>query len=142
VPRPAKAELAIAHLSVDRRLECPPELSGVEAEIFRQTVASMPLRHFAAEDLPLLCAHSRAVALERRAAEELAVGATCAGGTLPSPWLAVRDRSAQTLLRYAVRLRLGPRAREPVHQRSGTSNPKSNRPPSYYEIMEREREKR
>jgi hypothetical protein len=139
VPRASKTELTIAHLSPDRRLECPPELGGLEAEIFRQTVASVPLRHFAADDLAFLCAYCRAAALERRASEELAARATV--GDQPSPWLAVRDRSAVTMLRYAVRLRLGARAREPVHQRSGKANPKSERQPSYYEIMERERER-
>ena len=61
MPRQSQASLSIAHLSPHSRLVCPPELGGVEAEIFR--------------DLPLLCAYARAAALERRAAEELQAGA-------------------------------------------------------------------
>jgi phage terminase small subunit len=136
VPRLSKAALTIARLSADRRLECPPELGGVEAEIFRQTIASMPIRHFAAEDSVLLCAYCRAAALERHAAEELAARATV--GDQPSPWLAVRDRSVLTMLRLAVRLRLGPRARD-HNVRVRAVKEGTARQPSYYELMGRER---
>ena len=84
MPRRSNASLTIAAFSPGlRRLEPPPELGEVEARVFRETVAALAIDHFQAEDLPLLCAYARAVVLERRAAEELAVMATV--GEVASP---------------------------------------------------------
>jgi phage terminase small subunit len=131
VPRKSKAELSLVHLTPGRRLEPPPELGGIEREIFLQTVAAVAFDHFASEDLPLLTAYCRAAALERRAAEELAAGATV--GNQPSPWLAVHASAIRSLERLSVRLRLGPRSRNPTNRRSV----KGARRPSYYATMER-----
>jgi hypothetical protein len=38
----------------------PSELGGIEAAIFKQTVASVATGHFAPEDMALLCAYARA----------------------------------------------------------------------------------
>jgi hypothetical protein len=132
VPRKSKAELSLVHLAPGRRLEPPPELGGIERETFLQTVAAAAFDHFAAEDLPLLTAYCRAAALERRAAEELAVGATV--GNQPSPWLSVHASAIRSLERLSVRLRLGPRSRNPTNRRSM----KGARRPSYYATMERQ----
>ena len=114
-----------------RRLEPPPELGEVEARVFRQTIAAAAIDHFQAEDLPLLAAYARAVVLERRAAEELAVAATA--GKVPSPWLAVHTQMARTVMQLTIRLRIGPRSRAPSNNRR-SSKPVS--PPSYYDTME------
>ena len=134
MPRESQAALTIAHLNPGRRLEPPPELGGIEAEIFRQTVASVAVDHFQPEDMTLLCAYCRAVALERRAAEELRACAVVSDRV--SPWLAVHTQMARTMMQLSVRLRLGPRSREPNNRRRAA---KSKAPPSYYETMERSR---
>lgn len=130
MPRKSKAELSLVHLASGRRLEPPPELGGIEREIFLQTAAAVAFDHFSTEDLPLLTAYCRAAALERRAAEELAAGATV--GAMPSPWLAVHASAIRSLERLSVRLRLGPRSRNPTNRRSV----KGARRPSYYATME------
>jgi phage terminase small subunit len=104
-------------------------LGGVEAEIFRHVVASVPAEHFQAEDLHLLAAYSRAAALERRAAEELQACAVV--GSQPSPWLAVHASAVRSLAALATKLRLGPRSRNPNNRRAA----KSGATPSYYETM-------
>jgi uncharacterized membrane protein len=76
-------------------------LGGVEAEKFPHTVAGVPPDHFAAEDVPLLTAYCRAAALERRAAEELVVGATI--GSQPSPWLSIYTSAVRSLAALSVR---------------------------------------
>jgi hypothetical protein len=54
MPRRSSASLTVAAFNADaRRLDCPAELSGLEAEILRQTVASVTPNHFAAEDMVL-----------------------------------------------------------------------------------------
>jgi hypothetical protein len=57
MPHRSNAELTVASLMPGlRRLNRPPDLGGVEAAIFRRTVAAVPASHFAAEDMVLLCA--------------------------------------------------------------------------------------
>jgi hypothetical protein len=131
MPRQSQASLSLAHIG-PRRLEPPPELGAgsIEREIFRQVVASVPVAHFQPEDLPLLCAYARMCAQERRASEELAAGAVVGGA--PSPWLAVQASTVRSLSTLMVRLRLGPRARDPNNQRRAA---KSTAPPSYYDTM-------
>jgi hypothetical protein len=133
LPRQSKAALTLAHVG-PRRLEPPPELGegSIEREIFCQVVASVPPAHFQPEDVTLLAAYARSAALERRSAEELQV-CVVAGGS-PSPWLAVHATAVRSLSTMAVRLRLGPKARQPDRRRM--ARPASQ--PSYYQLMERE----
>ena len=54
MPHPSNAELTVASLMPGlRRLNRPPDLGGVEAAIFRRTVAAVPASRFAAEDMVL-----------------------------------------------------------------------------------------
>jgi hypothetical protein len=127
LPRRSSAALTVAAFSPGlKRLE-PPELGGVEFDIFRQTAASVPASHFQPEDLVLLCAYARAATLERRATEELQASAVV--GSQPSPWLAVHASAVRSLSTLTVRLRLGPRSRDPNHQR--TAKVKASQ--SYYD---------
>jgi hypothetical protein len=129
MPRRSQASLSIAAFTPDlRRLEPPPELGGVEAEIFRLTVNSVAATHFQAEDLPLLCAYARAAALERRAAEELQAGHA-------SPWLAVYGVAMRAVSTLSVRLRIGARSRS-----TNTRSPKPGLPPSAYDLMRGQRD--
>jgi hypothetical protein len=109
-----------------RVLEPPAELGEIEAAIFRQVVASVADAHFTAEDLGLLCAYSRALALERRASDELAAAAV---GNHQA-WLPVYTVAVRALSTLSVRLRLGPKSRHPNNSRR--TSKKS--PPSYYEL--------
>jgi phage terminase small subunit len=128
--RRSTASLTIAHLTPGpHRLAAPPELAGVEAEVFRSTVAAVSPSHFTGEDMPLLAAYCRACALERRASEELAVAATV--GATPSPWLAVHASAVRTLALLSTRLRIGPRSRDPSNRRPA----KTGASPSYYDQM-------
>ena len=132
MPRRSTASLSIAHLSpLPGRLQPPPELGAIEAEVFRATVAAAPLGHFAAEDLPLLCAYCRAIVLERRAAEELAAGAVV--GSAVSPWLAVHGQMVRALAQLSVRLRIGPKSRAPSNTRRSAGSGK--RTPSAYDAL-------
>jgi hypothetical protein len=87
----------------------------IEAAIFRKVVASVPHDHFSAEAGDLLSAYCRALALERRASEELATAATIGGQA--SPWLAVYATAVRALATLTVRLRSGPKARHPSNTR-------------------------
>jgi hypothetical protein len=131
MPRQSQASLSLAHIG-PRKLEPPPELGegSIEREIFRQVVASVPPAHFQSEDLPLLCAYARLCAQERRASEELAAGAVVGGS--PSPWLAVQASTVRSLSTLTVRLRLGPRSRQPANTRRPGKPPT----PIYYETMD------
>jgi phage terminase small subunit len=132
MPRQSQASLALAHIG-PRRQEPPPELGegSIEREIFRQVVASVAPAHFQPEDMTLLCAYCRAAALERRSAEELAAGAVVGGS--PSPWLAVHASAVRSLSTLTVRLRLGPRSRDPNNRRRMA---KAMAPPIYYDQMD------
>lgn len=129
MPRRSAASLSIVAIG-PRKLEAPPELGegSIEREIFMGTVASVAADHFAAEDLALLCAYSRACALERRASEELAACAVV--GDRPSPWLDVHASAVRAMSTLTIRLRLGPRSRS-HHTRTAKPGPA----PSYYEQM-------
>jgi len=97
MPRRSTASLTVAAFAPDRgRLGPPPELGGVEADVFRQTVASVSADYFAAENMTLLCAYARAAALERRAAEELQA---CAVGL----WRTTGNHGRSANLRVRVR---------------------------------------
>ena len=131
MPRQSQSSLSIAHIgSGARRLEPPAELGEIEAAIFRKVVAGVPHDHFSAEDSDLLSAYCRALALERRASEELAAAGIV--GNQASPWLAVYATAVRALSILTVRLRLGPKARHPNNTRRLS---KSVSPPSYYDTM-------
>ena len=134
MPRRSAASLTIL-TSGPRRLEPPPELRGTEADVFRQTVASMAADHFQGEDILLLAAYCRAAALERRAAEELQIGAVV--GSMPSPWLAVHASAVRSMATLATKLRIGPRARNPANRRAAKAGPA----PSYYDQMTTEQDR-
>lgn len=128
MPRRSQASLSIAHIGPGpRRLEPPAELGEIEASIFRQVVASVAHEHFTAEDVGLLCAYSRAMALERRASDELQASAV---GSLQA-WLPVYSASIRAIASLTVRLQLGPKSRHPNNSRR-MSKPSS--PPSYYDL--------
>jgi phage terminase small subunit len=130
LPRRSSAALTIASFAPGlKRLEPPPELGGVELDIFRQTVASVPASHFQPEDLVLLCAYARAAAMAQRAAEEVAARPTI--GDRPSPLVDIHSQAVRSLTQLTVRLRLGPRSRDPNHQRSA----KVKASQSYYDII-------
>jgi phage terminase small subunit len=109
-------------------------MGGIELQIWTEVVSGADSEHFQASDAPLLAAYCRAAALERRAAEELAVSAVAHGA--PSPWLAVHKSAVHSLMEVAVKLRLTPKARTPG-QRAGKRGP----PPSYYDMMDQQRGK-
>ena len=76
MPRQPQVTLSVAHIGPGAwRLEPPAELGEIEAAIFRKVVAGVSHDHFSAEDSDLLCAYSRALALERRASDELQAAA-------------------------------------------------------------------
>lgn len=128
MPRRSKASLTIASITPIRRLEPPPELGPIDAEVFRSTVASVAPSHFQAEDVPLLASYARTVVLLRQASAELAREPVV--GTAPSPWLRVHSGLIRSLAILTTRLRLGPRARD-HHPR--TAKPASQ--PSFYATM-------
>jgi phage terminase small subunit len=111
-----------------RTLEPPADLGEIEAVIFRQVVASVAHEHFTAEDLGLLCAYCRALALERRASDELAAAAV---GSLQA-WLPVYSAAVRAVSTLSVRLRLGPKSRHPNKVRRPGKMPPSR--PSYYDL--------
>jgi phage terminase small subunit len=115
-----------------RVLEPPVEFTAgsLERQIWVETAQSVPDGHFAPEDAGLLAAYCRALALERRASDELAASAVT--GSMPSPWLAVYTTATRAISTYAVRLRIGPRARSHNVRRSN----KPVREPSAYELMD------
>jgi phage terminase small subunit len=116
MPRQPQLTLSVAHIGPGaQRLAPPAELGKIEAAIFKQVVASVPYEHFCAENVALLCAYSRAMALERRASEELAASAVV--GRAPSPWVAVHSAAIRSISTLAVRLRIGPKSRHPNNTR-------------------------
>jgi phage terminase small subunit len=109
-----------------RVLEPPADLGEVEAAIFRQVVASVAHEHFTPEDQPLISAYARALALERRASDELAAAAV---GNHQA-WLPVYAAAVRAISTLAVRLRLGPKSRHP----NNTRRSKLTSSPSYYDL--------
>jgi hypothetical protein len=105
-------------------------LSPDERQIFLDLVASAKAEHFRASDLPLLSAYCRAIALERRSAQELAAGDDKA--------LARWERAVKAMVALSMRLRLSPQSRAP----NNPSRPggKPERPLSVYERMSLEAE--
>jgi hypothetical protein len=113
------------------RLKPPSSLSKVEQAIFIDIVASVAAGHFAASDMPLLCAYARAVAEEELAGRELRRGGHVVNGK-PSPWIVIQEKSVRALVSLSMRLRLSPQARK-QHAPAAPG-----RPLSYYERMKLE----
>jgi hypothetical protein len=117
MPRRSAASLSV--LSVvgpEPRLLPPPEMGGIERQIWMQVVAGTGPNHFQASDAPLLGAYVRACALERRASDELAISVVQNGA--PSSWLAVHGSAVRSMVSSAVKLRQSPKGRTPG-QRAG-----------------------
>jgi hypothetical protein len=126
MPRRSAASFAIPSVTgAPIRLSPPSDLTPDERQIFLDLVASCRPEHFRVGDLPLLSAYCRAIALERRSAQELAAGDDKA---------VVRWNAAtKAMLGLAMRLRLSPQSRQP----NNPSRPggKPERPLSVYERM-------
>jgi hypothetical protein len=130
MPRQSEAALSLAHIGpVSRRLEPPAELGEIEAATFRQTVASMPLEHFAPEDVSLLVAYSQAAVLAQKAAAELAAHPVVDGRV--SPWLTIQKEQVRLLAQLSVRLKIGPKSRRPDSRRAG----RPMAAPDAYEVL-------
>jgi phage terminase small subunit len=115
-----------------KRLEPPADVQGIDRDIFKATVASLPASHFLPEDTEMLRAYCAAAAMARRAAAEMQ--ASPLAGDKPSPWLKVHTTAIRSMAQMSVRLRLGARSRD-----HNVRSAKPVSPPSYYEIMEQKR---
>jgi hypothetical protein len=136
MPRRSASKLSIVAIGPGlRRLQPPPDMTegSLERRLFTETVSSVAADHFAAEDGILLAEYVRTAALAQRASTELAACATV--GDRASPWLEVHATAVRSLDRLAMRLRLGPRARQPTTQRPGTGQAQ----PSAYDTLLRDR---
>jgi phage terminase small subunit len=112
------------------RLSPPSDLTPDERQVFCDLVASSKPEHFRASDLPLLSAYCRAIAIERRSAQELAAGDDKA--------LARWNGATKAMVSLSMRLRLSPQSRAPNNpSRPGS---KLERPLSVYERMSLEAE--
>ena len=92
------------------RLRPPAFLAPEEAEVFADIIAATSARHFRPSDLPLLTAYAQAIATQRMAAAEFKKQPLVSGR--PSPWAAVEERAAKTMVMLSLRLRLSPQARD------------------------------
>jgi hypothetical protein len=137
MPRRSNNSLPVAYIGPGpRRLEPPPDMAegSLERRLFMETVASVAADHFSAEDAILVAEYARSAALAQRASQELAAFSTV--GDRASPWLEVHSAAVRSLDRLAVRLRLGPRARQPnTRRRPGTGQAR----PSAYDVLLRDR---
>jgi hypothetical protein len=133
LPRRSAASLSVTAFNPGLQRLLPPtdmQSGSLERRLFLETVSSVAAVHFAAEDGILLAEYARTAALAQRASSELAACATM--GDRASPWLEVHSAAVRSLDRLAVRLRLGPRARQPNNQRRpGTGQA----PPSAYDML-------
>ena len=105
MPRPSK--FADPHVDgVPARLEPPLSLSPAERDVFVSLVASIDRKHLHASDLPLVVNYVRAIALEQRAAGELAKD------PVNTRWLALWEKASRQMTASAARLRLSPQSRQ------------------------------
>jgi hypothetical protein len=137
-PMPRRSSNALSTVAIGpglRRLQPPSDMAegSLERQLFLETVSSVAADHFAAEDGVLVAEYARTAALAQRASTELAACATV--GDRASPWLEVHATAVRSLDRLAMRLRLGPRARQPTAQRRpGTGRAQ----PSAYDALLRD----
>jgi hypothetical protein len=135
MPRESQAAMAVTRIGSSVRLAPPAELGEAEVDVFRRTVAAVPAGHFLPEDLDLLAAHARVTVLERQAAA--ALGEAIASGGKVGVLAAAHSQVSRALMNLVVRLRLGPRARDPTHRRrSAMAVKQGGGALSYYEIMD------
>jgi hypothetical protein len=126
MPRKSAASFAIPSVTgAPPRLSPSVDLTPDERQIFIDLVASAKAEHFRASDLPLLSAYCRAIALERRSAQELAAGDDKA--------LARWEKATKAMVALSMRLRLSPQSRAPNNPSRPGSKPE--RPLSVYERM-------
>jgi hypothetical protein len=115
--RSAASHLAVIPGSPPERLRPPSELRAAERRIFLDIVNAVKPEHFKSSDLPLLCAYTRAIDMERRSAGD--------------PKALGRWASAiKAMCVLSVRLKLSPQARAPNKPRpSGKPQPVQSYPP-------------
>jgi hypothetical protein len=123
MPRPSRAALTTAPVAFLRRLEPPSDLTGLERQIWLETVAAAP-SEFQPEDNELLRCYCVAAAQFRRATEMVSAGDVRTG-------LPLQAASSAMLMRAATRLRLGPRGRRP----NGTRVSGGKSEPSAYDML-------
>ena len=127
--RPSASSLSVVALHSARRVEPPPNLSKVESEIFRKTVASCDPSHFVASDVPLLVAYAKAIVTNDKAYDELNRNYSRDAANL---W----DRSMKNFISLSRSLRLGPRSR--LDNRAAMRKQRGQ--PSAYDLMRNEDE--
>jgi hypothetical protein len=124
MPRRSAASLAFPSVTgAPPRLLPPADLAPDERQVFCDLVATSKPDAFRASDLPLLSAYTRAIALERRSAEELAAGDDKA--------LARWEKATKAMVALSMRLRLSPQSRQ-AHNPTRPGS-RVERPLSYYE---------
>jgi len=126
MPRRSAASFAIPSVTgAPPRLSPSADLAPDERQVFCDLVASSKPDAFRSSDSPLLAAYCRAIALERRSAQELAAGDEKA--------LARWNGATKAMVALSMRLRLSPQSRQP----NNPSRPggKPERPLSVYERM-------
>jgi hypothetical protein len=126
MPRQSAAAAFPSVSGTPARLSPPSDLAPDEREVFVDIIAASKPDAFKASDLPLLCAYTRAIVLERRSAAELAAGDDKA---------VVRWNAAiKAVVSLSMRLRLSPQARQPNNP-SNRPGSRPERPLSYYEMQ-------
>jgi phage terminase small subunit len=99
-----------AHIGTRRRVQPFSKLAAGPAKVFAHIVRSVDQSHFSEVDLPLLEAYANSAHLAAQAAEEIEQsGAVVAGKA--SPWLAVQEKAAKSLVALSARLRICPQSR-------------------------------
>jgi hypothetical protein len=124
MPRQSAASLGFPSVTgLPPRLSPPADLGVEERQVFLDLIAASRADSFRPSDSPLLSAYCRAIALERRSAQELAAGDAQALGR----W----NGAVKAMLGLAMRLRLSPQARAPNNPSRPGAKPE--RALSYYE---------
>ena len=103
-------------------------MTSDEREIFCDLVAASKPDAFKASDLPLLVAYTRAIGLERSAAQQLAAEPDNKGAMMR--W----EKSTKAMVALSMRLRLSPQSRAPNNPTNRPGS-KPERELSYYEKM-------
>jgi hypothetical protein len=113
--RKSSATLMAPDLDGLDRLKPPASLSKSECAIFKQLVGAVDKKHFRESDLPLLCAYTRAIAIEQLAARQLSAN------PVDGKALALWEKATRALVALSMRLRLSPQSR--MHPRTAASMP-------------------
>ena len=75
-----------------------------------ELIATVDSDWFRLSDGPLLESYAEAIALERQAYREIAIGGPVIGGKI-SPWVGVAERATRAVVAVSARLRLSPQHR-------------------------------